>query len=71
LVDIWYHFWQYEPINSAILNILEGDNREFIGYVFRDMLGYDSTPCVVAWDTVKNKVSVCVIHNTVALNANY
>ncbi|KAF6023537.1 hypothetical protein EB796_018134 [Bugula neritina] len=55
LVDIWYHFWQYEPINSAILNILEGDNREFIGYVFRDMLSYDSTPCVVAWDTVKNK----------------
>ncbi|KAF6036944.1 Dat [Bugula neritina] len=57
LVDIWLNFRRYEPLSSGIMDLEDAETREYAGYAFRDMLGYDSTPCVVAWDTLNNKAA--------------
>lgn len=34
----------------------EGDNRKGLESVLKDMMAFDNTPLIVAWDQVKNKV---------------
>ncbi|XP_067951467.1 uncharacterized protein [Watersipora subatra] len=58
LLDAWFNFCKYEPMNAAITHLLdEGPNKTSLGLVLRDMMQFDDTPLIVAWDKVNKRVA--------------
>ena len=57
-MDPWLEFFKNEPMNTAVEAFRTTEGQRSLEGLLNDVVNFDDTPCIVAWDNVNNKVGL-------------
>ncbi|KAF6033712.1 hypothetical protein EB796_007977 [Bugula neritina] len=68
LLDLWLYHFANAPVTSNIGAFRTDDGKIMLKGLLKDSLAYDNSPCVVAWDTHRNKAAGFILNHTFHVN---
>ena len=57
-MEPWMEFFKNEPMNTAVEAFRTTEGQRSLEGLLYDVVNFDDTPCIVAWDNINNKVGL-------------
>ena len=57
-MEPWTEFFKNEPMNTAVEAFRTTEGQRSLEGLLYDVVNFDDTPCIVAWDNINNKVGL-------------